>query len=73
MKGNVMKREKSKLAYETPELTVTKVKMETEFLIATSMMTGSKRMQATIVDFDSSEDAPDFNGSSEDGDITLTL
>jgi hypothetical protein len=66
-----MNKKKSKLAYEPPELTVTKVKMETGFLIATSMMNGGSRIKATIEGFDSTVDAPDFNGSNEEGDITI--
>jgi hypothetical protein len=66
MKGNVMKEKKSKLSYETPELTVTKVKMESVFL-AESMMTGDSRIQANIKPFE--EDTPPDNN----GDITLNL
>jgi hypothetical protein len=66
-----MKKKKSKLAYEAPELTVTKLKMESVFLVATSMMNGGSRIKATIEEFDSTVDAPDFNGSTEEGDITL--
>jgi hypothetical protein len=67
-----MKEKENKLPYDRPDLTVIKVKMETEFLTATSMMSGRNRMQSTIEGFDDTTPAPDFNGT-DDGDINLIL
>jgi hypothetical protein len=67
-----MKEKEKRLPYDKPELTVIKVKMETEFLTATSMMNGRNRMQSTIEGFDDTTPAPDFNGT-EEGDISLIL
>jgi hypothetical protein len=67
MKGNVMKEKKSKLHYETPELTVTKVKMETEFLAAVSMYHAAAP-RAEIEPFTTDATAP---GANEDIQLNL--
>jgi hypothetical protein len=72
MKGHVMKNEKSRLAYNTPELNVMKLKMETEFLTATSMMR-KESIQSNIADFDGTVAAPFDKDNDGDGDITLIL